>query len=76
MDFNFDGGLNSVLRTRWCEIRMLDSSFGCRPNCRLLTVDTESKIRNGTREGKADTDILHNLMLAMCWLITKVFLVR
>ena len=76
MDFNFDGGLNSVLRNRWCEIRVVDSSFGCRPNCHVLTVDTENEIRNGISEGKVDTDILHNLMLVMCWLMSKVFLVR
>ena len=73
VDFNYQGGLNSVLSSMWDGICRNDGLFGCRPNCAVIDDETNMKICSGIINGLLNVDILHDLMLILCWTMTKVF---
>ena len=76
MDFNFQGGFNSVLKNKWKLISERDPSFGCRPNRHILCRKVNDTIRKACIDGLVDCDKVSDLQMVLCWSLTKTFLMR
>ena len=50
MVFNFEGGLNSVLKNHWKNIREADCSFGTRPTTFVIDDKIDSIKRESIRQ--------------------------
>ena len=75
-DFNFRGGFNAVLKTKWCLISECDPTFGRRPNRHVLLKFVNDQNRKAIIEGLIDFDNLSDMMMIICWTLSKTFLMH
>jgi hypothetical protein len=76
IDFNFTGGLASVLKTHWKTVRRERPEFGSRSNRHVITEEQDQAVRDGIMAGLLDLDNLDDLQLVLNWLMSKYFLQR
>ena len=75
-DFNFKGGFNAVLKSKWRLISERDPTFGRRPNRHVLLKLVNDQIRQAKIERQIDCNNLNDMMMVMCWTLSKTFLMR
>ena len=76
LDFNFQGGLGSVLKTKWGIIANEDGTFGSRPTKREITVEDERRIREAVSSKKIDPEDPNHIQLLLLPFMGKHFMLR
>ena len=74
MDFNFKGGFNAVLKSKWRLLSERDPTFGRRPNRHVLLKLVNDQIRQAIIKGQIDCGNLNDMMMVMWWTLSKTFL--
>ena len=54
----------------------MDPTFGTRPNCHILTRTINDTICGAIINGVLDIDKYADLVMIVCWTLTKTFLIR
>ena len=75
-DFNYLGGLASVLKTHWSTVRQSRPTFGSRDNRHVVTAEQDCAVRVGVLAGLVDIDDFDDLQLTCNWLMSKYFMQR
>ena len=75
-DFNFDSGINAVLKNRFSIIAKEDSTYGTRITKRTITETDEAGIRKAVKKGTLDLSNPQDIQIILNFLLGKYFCLR
>lgn len=75
-DFNFQGGIGSVLKSHWAKLSVTEKIFGNLPTDRDIADAENEAICEAVMEGKINEDDPVDLQKIICWQIAKCFTIR